>query len=195
MPDARSLQEEVIAQGGQFVCVPDVNHDECRQRLLSLQVDLLVLTGTPIVRAPILAVPRIGVLNAHQGALPEFRGMNVIEWAVLEGHQPALSIHFVNAGVDAGDLIVSESVAVAPGDSLSSLRLRSGQRQVELLADTVLAALSGPLPRQSQRGEDGRQFYLMHPRVRRIAEQRLQVWHVCPPAIPSANPQQKAHLQ
>lgn len=195
MQDSRSLREEVMAQEGQFIAVPDVNHEDCRQQLLSLQVDLLVLTGTPIVRDLILSVPRIGVLNAHQGALPEFRGMNVIEWTVLEGHQPALSIHFVDAGVDTGDLIVSESIPVAPGDSLSSLRLRSAQRQVELLTDTVLAALSGPLPRQSQRGEGGRQFYMMHPRVRRIAQQCLQAWHLSPSAIQSTSPQQKAHLQ
>jgi hypothetical protein len=195
MQDSRSLREEVMAQGGQFVCVPDVNHNDCRQRLLSLQVDLLVLTGTPIVRDPILSVPCIGVLNAHQGALPEFRGMNVIEWAVLEGYQPALSIHFVDAGVDTGDLIFSESILVAPGDTLSSLRLRSGQRQAELLADAVLAAQSGSLPRQSQKGEGGRQFYMMHPRVRRIAEQCLQAWHASSPTIQSTSQQPKAHLQ
>ena len=190
MQDSRSLQEEVMTQGGQFVCVPDVNHENCRQQLLSLQIDLLVLTGTSTARAPIFSVPRIGVLNAHQGALPEFRGMNVIEWAILEGHQPALSIHFVDAGVDTGDLIVSESVPVAPGDTLSSLRLRSGQRQVELLADTVLAARNGSLPRQSQSSASGRQFYIMHPRVRHIAEQCLQAWHAHSSALQPACPQQ-----
>jgi methionyl-tRNA formyltransferase len=100
--------------------------------------------------------------------------MNVIEWAVLEGVAPVLSIHFVDTGVDTGDIIVTEPVPLYPGDSLDTVRRRASTQQVELLARTVHAALTGPLPRYQQRPEEGRQYFVMHPQLRAVAEQRLR---------------------
>src|SRR5262249_55675223 len=119
--DHPSLETAVHAQGGQYLCVQELNGKVCRETLQSWQVDLLILAGAPILRAPILAIPRLGTLNAHHGALPRFRGMNVIEWAVLEGFAPALSVHFVDPGVDTGDIIVTEPVSLYPGDSLETV--------------------------------------------------------------------------
>lgn len=87
---APTLESETTAQGGRFLVVQDVNSEETRRALSDLNVDLMILGGAPIVKAPILQVPRIGTLNAHQGALPQLRGMNVIEWALLEGIPPPL---------------------------------------------------------------------------------------------------------
>lgn len=169
-----SLEIEVQAQGGQFVCVKDINGQECRQALQALKVDLMILAGTSIVRAPILEVPCLGTLNAHQGELPRFRGMNVIEWSVLEGYQPTISVHFVDPGVDTGDIIATESVPLQLGDTLSDVRQRASGQQPDLLARTACKALAGSLPGRPQHPEEGRQYFSMHPRLRGIAEQRLQ---------------------
>lgn len=172
--ESDTLQNVVQAQGGQFVCVEDVNGADCKQVLEQQQVDLMILGGAPIVRAHILKVPRVGTLNAHQGALPRFRGMNVIEWALLEGSVPTISVHFVDPGVDTGDIVAMEPTPLQPGDRLSSLRNRSGQLQSELLARMASLATQGTLPRQPQRLEEGRQYYAMHPRLKSVAEERLQ---------------------
>ena len=169
-----TLETKVQAQGGRYIRVLKINGAECRQALQVLQVDLMVLAGAPIVRAPILEVPRIGTINAHQGALPRFRGMNVIEWAAFEGHPPAISVHFVDPGVDTGDVIVIEPIPLQCGDTLEAVRRRASAQQVDLLARTVRAALDGPLPRRSQRPEEGRQYFVMHPRLRVVAQQLLQ---------------------
>jgi len=171
---SNTLEAEVKAQGGRFVVIQEINGDDCRRALQVLRVDLLILAGTPIIRAPILEVPRLGTLNAHQGALPRFRGMNVIEWAVLEGHPPAITVHFVDAGVDTGDIIAIEPVPIQPGDTLQAVRTRASAQQVGLLARTVNAALAGPLPRRPQCAGEGRQYFTMHPRLRAVAEQRLR---------------------
>ena len=169
-----TLQTAVRAQGGQFVCVADVNGADCKRTLVKQQVDLMILGGAPIVRAHILQVPRVGTLNAHQGALPRFRGMNVIEWALLEGTAPTISVHFVDPGVDTGDIVAMEPIPLQPGDQLSSVRTRSGKIQSELLARMASLAMQGALPRRSQCFEDGRQYYSMHPCLKAVAEQRLQ---------------------
>jgi methionyl-tRNA formyltransferase len=171
---ANSLEAEVQTQGGRFICVPELNGDECRRTLQAWRVDLMILAGTPIIRKPLLEVPRLGTINAHQGALPHFRGMNVIEWAILEGCAPAITVHFVDAGVDTGHIIVTEPVPILPGDTLDVVRMRASAQQSDLLARTVRTASAGPLPRRPQRPEEGRQYFTMHPQLRAIAEQRLR---------------------
>jgi methionyl-tRNA formyltransferase len=169
-----TLEAEVYVQGGRFIPVQDVNGKECRRVLQTLQADLMILAGTPVIRAAILEVPRLGTLNVHQGMLPRFRGMNVIEWAVLEGYPPTISVHFVDAGLDTGDIIATEPVPVLTGDTLTTVRMRASVQQIDLLARTVSAALSGPLPRLPQHAKEGRQYFTMHPRLRAIAERRLK---------------------
>lgn len=169
-----SLRQATENQGGQYFSVSHINGETCQDLLKSLQVDVMVLAGAPIVRAPILGIPTIGTLNAHQGALPEFRGMNVIEWAILLKAQPSLSIHFVNPGVDTGDILVVEAIPIARGDTLHSVRKRASARQTELLAETAVAVLEGKLKGRPQRFDQGRQYFTMHPIIRTMAEQALQ---------------------
>jgi folate-dependent phosphoribosylglycinamide formyltransferase PurN len=167
------LATQVEQQGGRFVLVGDANGQDCRQALATLGVDILVLAGAPIVRANILAVPRLGTLNAHQGTLPQYRGMNVIEWAIFEGSAPSVTVHFVDPGIDTGDIVVSEEILIQPGDTLEAVRARAAEKQAQLLAWAVSTVRSGPLPRVRQFAQDGRQYYVMHPRLRTVAQRRL----------------------
>jgi methionyl-tRNA formyltransferase len=172
--DSKSLEGEVKAQGGRLIRVQNLNGEPCRQALQASQVDVMVLAGTPIIRASILKIPRVGTINAHQGPLPRFRGMNVIEWSILEGVQPALTVHFVDPGVDTGDIIDIVPIPIFEGDTLIDVRQRASSNQPEILAKTVAALLSGSVLRRSQSRQDGKQYFIMHPRIREIAERRLQ---------------------
>lgn len=49
-----TLESETAAQGGCFFVVEDVNCEETRRVLSELHVDLMILGGVPIVKAPIL---------------------------------------------------------------------------------------------------------------------------------------------
>lgn len=171
---AGTFESDVQSQGGRLIILPDVNGERCQQTLADLGVDVMILGGAPIMKAPVLRVPKLGTLNAHQGALPRYRGMNVIEWALLERRPPTITVHFVDPGVDTGDIIRMERIPVKPGDSLKSLRERSSSMQSQLLAETILAAQKGPIPRQTQAKEDGVQFYAMHPILKNVAEKHLQ---------------------
>ncbi len=171
---AAALESAVQAQGGRLHLVPDVNGETCQRLLVELNVDLMLLGGTPIMKAPVLRIPKIGTLNAHQGALPRFRGMNVIEWALLERCPPSVTVHFVDPGVDTGDIVRVEPIPVESGDDLMAVKRRSSALQSRLLAEATVQAQRGPLPRQTQTATDGKQFYVIHPCLRALAERRLQ---------------------
>ena len=164
-----SLEAETIAQRGKFVVVREINGEEGCSALQSLETDLLVLAGTPIIRAAVLAVPRIGTLNAHQGALPKFRGMNVIEWAVFQSSPPTISIHFVDPGVDTGDVIVDEAVPLVleiPWSACASAR----------------GASSGPARRRCGRCRSRRALLTAHAEGGR----RTAIFHYAPASAGSS---------
>jgi hypothetical protein len=141
----------------------------------ALQPDLLVHAGAGIIRSPLLAVSRLGMINAHMGILPFYRGMNVAEWAAFNGDPVGCSVHVIDEGIDTGDIIAVRPVDIARAGSIATLRALVDDAQVELLGEAVrYVAATGELPpRYPQRSDEGRQFFAMHPEIRRVLEAEL----------------------
>lgn len=59
-----------------------------------------------IYRRPVLDAFRHGVLNAHIGLLPPFRGRSVVEWSLLAGAPLGTSVFFIDEGIDTGDRFI-----------------------------------------------------------------------------------------
>jgi phosphoribosylglycinamide formyltransferase-1 len=65
------------------------------------------------------------VVNVHPAPLPEFPGAHPLEDVLAAGApSAAATVHYVDAGVDTGEVIASEPVAVLPGDTVEGLRAR-----------------------------------------------------------------------
>ncbi len=150
------------------------NDPECVELIRLLNPDLIVLRGCGIIKAPLLEVPRKGTINAHYGLLPRYRGRNVTEWAVLYGDSVGVTVHIVDRGIDSGALLACETIPVEPGDTLGTLLERSAAMAARLLTYAVSGLERGSITPQPQEADAGRQFFEMHPRLRRLAEQRLR---------------------
>lgn len=134
--------------------------------------DVLVCAGAGILKQPLLDLARLGTINAHMGLLPFYRGMNVAEWAALHRDEVGVTVHLVDAGIDTGDLLLTEKVDAAAAKSIAELRERVDAVQIERLADVLrFIRESGSLPPHvTQQKDDGRQFFAMHGELRnRIA--------------------------
>lgn len=168
--------EELCHQDG--VPCPRVAHFnslEAVAALRKLEPDVIVLGGTRILREPILDVPAIGALNAHAGFLPAYRGMNVIEWAIHAGDPVGITVHFVDRGVDTGDIVLRREVPLEPGDVIQTVRDRAHLIQAEALAEVLQRLASGEeLEREPQDRSAGRQYYRMTPEERSETEERLR---------------------
>jgi methionyl-tRNA formyltransferase len=151
----RSFSEVVEA-------VPNANAPECECRLTSLAPDVIVLGGSRILKPHILSIPNIGVLNPHPGLLPAYRDVDVIPWALHNGDPLGVTVHFVDPGIDTGDIVAQRHIEVQPGDTLASLRRRAdtllGKLMVEVLSDL---AVSGHIDRRRQDRAAGRPYRLM----------------------------------
>jgi formyl transferase-like protein len=66
-----------------------------------------------IYREPVLCAFERGVLNAHIGLLPEYRGRSVMEWSVLAGRPTGVSTFLMDKGIDTGrDIVIRREIDV-----------------------------------------------------------------------------------
>jgi methionyl-tRNA formyltransferase len=158
--------------------VENHNTPECIELVRSLRPDLVILRGSGIVKDAILGTPKIGTLNAHWGLLPEYRGVDVTEWAALSGHTIGVSVHFVDAGIDTGPMLISQQVVAQPGDDTGTLREKSSTIGIELISAAIRELERGSLVPVPQDLNAGKQYFSMHRRLRELANRRLQKgWH------------------
>ena len=78
------------------------------------------------------------VVNVHPAPLPDFPGVHPLEDVLAAGAPAAAAtIHFVDDGVDTGEVIASEPVPVLAGDTVETLRARVHDAEHVLLPTVV----------------------------------------------------------
>ncbi|NUO78758.1 hypothetical protein HUU05_01675 [candidate division KSB1 bacterium] len=169
-----SVDEYVRAHSIPLVAVPDLNGAECVAALQKFQTDLVLLGGTPIIRANVLAVPKVGTLNVHMAWLPGIRGMNVAEWSVYCNAPVAVTVHFVDAGVDTGAVLYREKIDVSACRSIAEMRQKLSTQQHLALAHATRLFIDRQIQPAAQTQASGKQYYIMHERLRHIVEKKLQ---------------------
>jgi phosphoribosylglycinamide formyltransferase-1 len=98
------------------------------QELLSLvkkyQPDLVVSAGFMRILAPQF-VQTFKVINSHPALLPLFPGAHAVRDALAAGAtQTGTTIHWVDEGVDTGEVIAQERLEITPNDTEESLHER-----------------------------------------------------------------------
>lgn len=141
------------------------------------KVDLIVYSGGGILRSNLIQSTQYGILNAHSGPLPFFRGMNCLEWSLFYNVKPEVTVHFIDGGIDTGPILKRFPWDVTPGDTISLLRGKSAVREVVSLLDVVSNFEKYNENKHDQGISQGLQFFTMHPFLREIIDNRLsQGW-------------------
>ena len=89
-------------------------------------VELVVLAGfMRVLKEPMLnAFPR-RIINLHPSLLPKFPGVEAWKQALEAGEKiTGCSVHYVDAGIDSGEVIAQRKVPVMPGDTAETLHAR-----------------------------------------------------------------------
>ena len=136
--------------------------------------DLLILAGAPIIRQQILDVPKIGTLNAHPGYLPFFRGMDVIRWTIIEEGALAVTLHFVDRGVDTGPILLREPIPLYLGDDIAILQKRATHIAAKLIVKGIKTISRGNSNTIVQSKDEGKQYYKTSKEQAEQAEIKLQ---------------------
>jgi methionyl-tRNA formyltransferase len=115
--------------------------------LAALAPDLaLVMAYGQLLREPTLAVPRLGFVNLHGSLLPALRGATPVEGALALGlAETGVSLQQVVRRLDAGPVLASRRLPVAPEVAREALRAEMGRVAGLLAAEAVPALLAGRL--------------------------------------------------
>ncbi len=87
--------------------VGDPNGEEFHELLKTVDADIVLNQTELLLKKETLDIPPVGFLNRHASILPHFRGRMASFWA--HAHEPpsyGITIHFVDEGIDTGDIIV-----------------------------------------------------------------------------------------
>ena len=170
-----TLNEDARRWGIPVRTTPTHNHPRTEGFLRGLAPDLIVFTGGGLVRRTILELAPGGVVNCHSGLLPHYRGMDVVEWALLEGTGSGvgLTTHIMDAGVDTGPILLQHVEPIQPGDSVARIRSRLEPHMVTLMVASVRGLQQGTVKPRPQLATEGRQYFVMHPRLQMLAEGAL----------------------
>ena len=109
--------------------------DEFAENLRRLEPDLFFVWSYPmILPAKIIEIPKNGALNLHLGLLPEYRGVNGVRWALINGESATgVTLHLIDAGVDTGPIVTRGAYPIAPEDDFRTLLIKSRAAGLHLL--------------------------------------------------------------
>ncbi len=108
------------------------------QQLIDLGPDIIINQSQSILKKELLSIPKIGVLNRHNALLPLNRGRLTPFWVLYKGEpETGVSIHFVEEGLDSGDIIVQEKYKVSKHDNFNSIV----KRNYEIAPHAMLKAI------------------------------------------------------
>ncbi len=107
-----------------------------------------------ILPAWLLALPRLGCLNIHASLLPRWRGAAPIQRAIEAGDAATgITIMQMDAGLDTGDILAAEAVAIAPDETARTLHDRLAALGARLIVQALAQAAAGTLAPRPQPAE------------------------------------------
>lgn len=146
---------KVLAQErGRPVLQPEVlrRDDDVLRTLESFAADIFVVMayGQMLPRR-VLGMPRVACVNLHASLLPRHRGASPIQSAILAGdRESGLSLMHVTPRLDAGDVILTSSIPLAPDETGGSLHDRLADLGPGLLERGLPSLAIGQAPRHPQ---------------------------------------------
>ena len=109
------------------------------------RVELVILAGFMRIIGPALlaAYPR-RIINVHPSLLPNHRGAQAAAQALAAGDRmTGCTVHYVDQGVDTGEIIAQHEVEVRPDDTAETLQARIQVAEHALLP-SVIATFARP---------------------------------------------------
>jgi folate-dependent phosphoribosylglycinamide formyltransferase PurN len=123
--------------------VPSANAPDCISALRELAPKVVVVNGTRIISAEVLAAVPAVFINTHAGITPRYRGTHGAYWAFAQGRPElaGVTVHLVDRGIDTGAVLGQAVIAREPGDTFVTFPYLQLEAGLPLLAAAVRAAL------------------------------------------------------
>ncbi|MHB0877241.1 MAG: methionyl-tRNA formyltransferase [Anaerolineae bacterium] len=152
-PEMRIAVKEVLYDANLPLYQPrDANSPAFVDLMRTLEPDVFVsMYFGKLFKAPLLAVPKHGCVNIHNSLLPRYRGQAPSIWAVANGDTvTGQTMHYLDEGMDTGDIIAQKSCPVTPEDTGHTVGAKLEDLGVELFQEAFPLVLAGKASRLPQ---------------------------------------------
>ena len=115
------------------ISINDINDLKTSKIIKKNNVDWLIQMGVnKLFTKKILSAPSKGVINAHPGLLPFFRGCCPVEWAILFNHDVFVTVYMMDLKIDKGKIILKKKLIKK--DKMSYKKLRTEVLKLKFLS-------------------------------------------------------------
>jgi methionyl-tRNA formyltransferase len=159
-PERAKFRSEIVAcansAGANIFVATDLKDRDALQKIRELQPEMgmSVMFGYLLKKEFLDLLPR-GCLNLHPGFLPYNRGAHPNVWSIVEKTPAGVTLHYVDEGIDTGDIVRQKAVPVSFSDTGESLYHKLETSALELVKETWPAIESGEIRRVAQDTEQG----------------------------------------
>lgn len=150
-------QDPVLAQWAEkldidFLPIQNVNSPEALSCLEKYEADIYVsMSFNQILKKNFLTQTKLGVINCHAGALPFYRGRNILNWALINGERSfGITVHYVDEGIDTGDIISQKIIQIHDSDTYGTLLEMAIASCASLLYESLKTIQAGKANRVPQ---------------------------------------------
>lgn len=135
------------------IAVDTINCEEALLFTQQLSPDLIVVSGTGLVRPMMLSLrPTIGIVNLHTGLSPYIKGgPNCTNWCIATSQYDKIgnTIMWINEGIDAGNIITSECTPLTGLKSLADIQWQVMEHAHSLYLKAIGYLINKPAPHKS----------------------------------------------
>jgi methionyl-tRNA formyltransferase len=94
--------------------------------IIAHKISIGIINSFDLILDPcIVENSQIRILNVHSGKLPEYRGANVLNWAIINGEEYiGVTFHLVDRSIDTGPIIFASKLKINKVDTALTLQKR-----------------------------------------------------------------------
>ena len=165
-----------------IIKVSDINDTATENFTKHIQPDLIIVSGSGLIREPLISIPTSkGIINLHTGLSPYVKGgPNCTNWCIANNtfHLVGNTIMWLNAGIDTGNIITTETVDITKTKNLNEAHqvVMDHAHGLYLKAIQYLLETEPPYNSVQQNSIDRGQLYLTKMWTARKRKQLLRNW-------------------
>jgi hypothetical protein len=142
---SRKRKNAILADFGAFeqtlpiLTTNNVNSLDFRSLATNSDIELVILSGTRILSATLLSHIPVKVINIHAGINPKYRGVHGGYWSLVNGehYNFGSTIHFVDLGIDTGEVIAYAKTTISSDDNFVTYPLLQSVAALKILPEIL----------------------------------------------------------
>ena len=151
-----------------------LDHPETLSRIKEMNLDIGLHKSETIYRDSTIRAFKQGILNAHIGLLPKYRGRCVMEWTILQGDRTGVSVFFIDAGIDTGErMIISREIDVTGFKSIPEAKSHLFSHDAECYKTAIQKLQTEDFRFETNDGS-GARYYVMSDLFQAVVSDKLK---------------------